>query len=89
MPADRGDDVGRRRDAMVLDAGGHLRGMREPHPDRAHARQPLRPALADQRRDRARVPSVAGGASSTLNATSGSRADTSTAPAVGCSRAGP
>ena len=47
-------------------------------------------ALADQRRDAPRVvAAVAGGASSTLNATSGGRAATSAAPAVGCGARGP
>ena len=48
--------------------------------DRPQPGQALAPALTDRRRDLAGVP-VAGGASSTLNATSGGRAATRTAPA--------
>ena len=73
---------------VVLDVHRDLRlaaARRELEADRAHARQPLGAALADAaRRSPCASSSVAGGASSTLNATSGGRAATSVAPAVGC-----
>ena len=84
--------VRERHGAVVLDIHRHLgdAAVLEPQADRAEARQALGAALANARGDPlARPPRVAGGASSTLNATSGGRAPTSTAPAVGCSCGGP
>ena len=78
--------------AVVLDVGrdlGHV-ARREPQPDRADRRADPRRRPRGCGAAIARASSsVAGGASSTLNATSGGRAATSTAPAVGWSLRGP
>ena len=57
--------------------------------DRPHGRQPLPPPSRISAAILRAVSSVAGGSSSTLNAISGWRALTSTAPPRGCSRRGP
>ena len=81
-----------RRRAMVLDVGRHLGELaaaRATGRSRAARSRPSSPPSRIRAAIARASSSVAGGASSTLNATSGGRAATSTAPAVGCSRGGP
>ena len=85
--ADGGDDVGERSCAVVLDVG---RDLRDAAAAASRGRSRARPAgpPAPPSRIAAAIACassrVAGGASSTLKATSGGRAATSVAPAVGC-----
>ena len=86
---DRADDVAGRGGREVLDVGRDLDDARaRSAAGRARARRagPRRPRGCARRSP---SPSRAAASSSTLNAASGGRAATSTAPAVGCSCAGP
>ena len=80
------------RRAVVLDVGRDLRDVARRTAtgrSRGPTRSPSGPPSRIARGDRLRVLERRRRASSTLKATSGGRAATSTAPAVGCSRCGP